>query len=54
MAALATAFACVWITVALYVAWLARNQRQLSTRVQELSALLAARSSEPKRSGKAA
>ena len=41
MAALATAFACVWITVALYVGWIGRKQRQLAARLQELSALMA-------------
>jgi CcmD family protein len=46
MAALATAFACVWFTVALYVGWLGRNQRRLSARVHELSSLVAASKQE--------
>ncbi|HJS08694.1 MAG TPA: CcmD family protein [Pirellulales bacterium] len=48
MAALATAFACVWIVVTLYVGWLARNQRRLSTRLQDVAALVAeARNDKP-------
>jgi CcmD family protein len=37
MAALAIAFACVWIGVALYVGWLGRNQRQLAAQLKALS-----------------
>jgi CcmD family protein len=54
MAALATAFSSVWIAVALYVAWLARNQRRLSARVQQLSALVAAGHEQPKMNRQAA
>jgi CcmD family protein len=37
MTALAIAFGCVWIVVALYVGWLRRNQQLLANRVQELA-----------------
>jgi CcmD family protein len=54
MAALATAFACVWVTVALYVGWLGRNQRRLSARIQELSKLVSACHEEPTTNRRAA
>jgi CcmD family protein len=54
MAALATAFTCVWVTVALYVGWLGRNQRRLAARVEELSSLVAARRDEPTANRRAA
>jgi CcmD family protein len=38
MAALATAFACVWIALVFYVGWLARNQSRLAARLHELEA----------------
>ena len=38
MAALATAFACVWIALVVYVGWLARNQRRLAARLHQLEA----------------
>ena len=41
MAALATAFGCVWIAVSVYVGWLGRNQRRLSSRLEELAANIA-------------
>ena len=41
MAALATAFGCVWIVVSVYVGWLGRNQRRLSSRLEELAANIA-------------
>ena len=41
MTALATAFACVWAAVALYVGWLWHNQRRLAARVQQLTDSLA-------------
>jgi CcmD family protein len=37
MAALAIAFACVWIGVALYVGWLGHNQRQLARDLKALA-----------------
>jgi CcmD family protein len=54
MAALAIAFACVWIVVTLYVGWLGRNQRRLSTRLQDVAALIAERRSEKPATRKAA
>lgn len=54
MTALATAFACVWIVVTLYVGWLGRNQRRLTTRLQDIAALIAERRNEKPTTRKAA
>jgi CcmD family protein len=38
MAALAAAFSCVWIALALYVGWMGRQQHRLAHRLHELQA----------------
>jgi CcmD family protein len=40
MAALATAFSCVWIVLALYVGWMGRHQHRLSSRLREMETLM--------------
>jgi CcmD family protein len=36
MEILAIAFTCVWVSLALYVGWLGRQQRRLALQVEEL------------------
>jgi CcmD family protein len=36
MEILAIAFTCVWVSLALYVGWLGRQQRRLASQVEEL------------------